>query len=500
MIRSMLAAGILLIALPAFAQEDLRAPILQGLDTVQVKQITLRPSLLRAGLPGAVAIKDVTRLRGGCPPVMSTHTDSDWGPGEYILQAGFAQGETAAASYQMTADQFPMKLDSVEMMFATSNAVVQTTTEWSVLIYSGTPASGTLVAEWSSDDVLLPHLVMPPGSTGMILLFTVDPDDPDQIYIDDNGSHTYSVGFRVDAHNQPGTPCISAPDPNYNAFPCTDISGLDSPSGNWINMVTGLFCVCGEGWSTFQSLPSICRPSGDWVLRSSATPQDCVPAAGACCRSGGTCTDDMTQEDCTMIGGEYQGDDTTCDTVSCPQPVGACCIEATGECVDLEQDLCLIGGGVHHAGESCDTYICFPEGACCLPDGNCVDGVSPEICDAGDGDFQGDGTTCGSTECPQPLGACCLDNSNCIDVEESICQAFAGSWMGPESNCLDLGVCDEDPCAPDVNGDGNVDVNDLLAVIADWGSSGSEGTDINGDGVVDVNDLLLIISSWGACP
>ena len=29
-------------------------------------------------------------------------------------------------------------------------------------------------------------------------------------------------------------------------------------------------------------------------------------------------------------------------------------------------------------GESCDDYICFPEGACCLPTGDCAGIVSPQ--------------------------------------------------------------------------------------------------------------------------
>ncbi|MDG2292357.1 MAG: hypothetical protein P8L37_06835, partial [Phycisphaerales bacterium] len=229
----------------AAAQEGLRAPITASLDSIHVQRIILRPSLLRAQLPGGAEVEQVgTLIRGACPSEMYAHTDSDWGPGEYVLQAGFAQGESAAASYQVAADKFPLKLDSVEMMFATSNAVVQTTTEWTVRIYSGTPDSGSLVSQWSSDGELLPHLVMPPGTTGTIVLFTVDPDDPEQIYIDDNGSHTYTVGYRIDAHNQPGSPCLSSPDPNYNAFPCTDTSGLDESAQNWIDMVTGTFCVC----------------------------------------------------------------------------------------------------------------------------------------------------------------------------------------------------------------------------------------------------------------
>jgi hypothetical protein len=39
----------------------------------------------------------------------------------------------------------------------------------------------------------------------------------------------------------------------------------------------------------------------------------------------------------------------------------------------------------------------------------------------------------------------------------------------------------------------------LLAVIDQWGSNDSPA-DINGDGIVNVADLLLIIDGWGDCP
>jgi hypothetical protein len=48
----------------------------------------------------------------------------------------------------------------------------------------------------------------------------------------------------------------------------------------------------------------------------------------------------------------------------------------------------------------------------------------------------------------------------------------------------------------DVNGDGVVDVLDLLLVLGAWGAtSGPE--DINGDGIVNVLDLLEVLSNWG---
>jgi hypothetical protein len=51
---------------------------------------------------------------------------------------------------------------------------------------------------------------------------------------------------------------------------------------------------------------------------------------------------------------------------------------------------------------------------------------------------------------------------------------------------------------PDINGDGNVNVSDLLAIIGQWGLANSPA-DVNDDGIVDVSDLLIVIDNWGAC-
>ena len=53
------------------------------------------------------------------------------------------------------------------------------------------------------------------------------------------------------------------------------------------------------------------------------------------------------------------------------------------------------------------------------------------------------------------------------------------------------------PCAGDIDGDGAVDVTDILITIGNWGGSGDG--DIDGNGVVDVSDLLLIVGAWGPC-
>ncbi len=46
--------------------------------------------------------------------------------------------------------------------------------------------------------------------------------------------------------------------------------------------------------------------------------------------------------------------------------------------------------------------------------------------------------------------------------------------------------------------DGEVDVLDFLALLADWGMIGS-ACDFNGNGV-DVVDFLKLLSAWGPCP
>ena len=55
------------------------------------------------------------------------------------------------------------------------------------------------------------------------------------------------------------------------------------------------------------------------------------------------------------------------------------------------------------------------------------------------------------------------------------------------------------PCPGDVDTDQSVGVNDLLAVISDWGQTG-DGTDFDDDGTVGVDDLLVVIGNWGPCP
>ena len=55
------------------------------------------------------------------------------------------------------------------------------------------------------------------------------------------------------------------------------------------------------------------------------------------------------------------------------------------------------------------------------------------------------------------------------------------------------------PCIGNVNDDFEINISDLLTVIAFWGSD-DPIADVNNDGTIDVADLLLVISNWGPCP
>jgi hypothetical protein len=60
----------------------------------------------------------------------------------------------------------------------------------------------------------------------------------------------------------------------------------------------------------------------------------------------------------------------------------------------------------------------------------------------------------------------------------------------------------EDPpptCEGDVVPNGEVDVVDLIVLLAQWGPVPPTRADINQDGFVDVNDLLIVLENWGPC-
>lgn len=492
-------------------------------------------------------------LAGDCPPVESTlntaHDFDDPEPTVYV-QAGMGEGEMAAATYQLTPDDFPLILDEAWILFGTAGTAVTTTTHWSFLVWEGDPANGNLVTEWESDDIILPHLVIPPGNNGVYISLLGDPEDP--IVLQNNGSAKITIAFRIDQHhNQTQNPCLVAPPTGSNAFPTTDTNGLQFGNANWLFGVNcgPLGCPANGGWGTFSSMFSWCTPSGDWIMRAIWHSTPCSSLAGACCLTDGSC-DTIEEADCLGQGGDYQGDGVACFQVTCPDPVGACCVDssctpgipendclggggtwlgpktdctgdpcapgvgaccipATGGCLDLDGATCDTAGGLFQGeGTACASIVCFPLGACCLLDGSCLDdggaGMSPEDCAAAGGTFQGDGTDCGSTNCPLPEGACCLTNGNCLVFNEADCATAGGAWAGMQTDCEDADLngtadaCEAD-CPTDLDDDGETGFSDLLIVLSSWGPCVDCPADLDDSGDVGFSDLLAVLSNWGPC-
>lgn len=139
-------------------------------------------------------------------------------------------------------------------------------------------------------------------------------------------------------------------------------------------------------------------------------------------------------------------------------PVGACCIQAAGACLELREAQCISGGG----------------------------------------DYQGDATACVSTDCQLSIGACCIEAAQtCVVVSSSNCNVGGGVYQGNDTTCADAN-CFPPDCASDVNGDGTTDVSDILTLVGAWGTNNADA-DVNTDGTVNVADLLILIDGWGPC-
>jgi parallel beta-helix repeat protein len=146
---------------------------------------------------------------------------------------------------------------------------------------------------------------------------------------------------------------------------------------------------------------------------------------GACCLNS-TCIT-ATESDCTAAGGTYAGDDVVCADAGCATPpvMGACCVSSG--CHNLTETACTGMGG---------TWL-------------------------------GEGGSCDDCLAAEPTGACCV-SSGCVATIKDDCTALGGTWLGIGDSC--------DDCPASCMGD------------------------TDGNGVVNIEDLLNMIGSWGACP
>jgi hypothetical protein len=187
-------------------------------------------------------------------------------------------------------------------------------------------------------------------------------------------------------------------------------------------------------------------------------PNECFEPEGACCLFDGSCAD-VTDSECSALGGEYTGDYSFCESTFC-DVTGACCIPLPGEpdqCLpqtrtDCEgtEDAVYKGDGSHcqAAGfpvNPCDETI----GACCYYDGFCeqVTRFECEVDLTGTytpGIWQGAGVSCAAAQC-QPQAACCTGTTSCVDYD--IDDFHVCTNGNPEWQWYPGRPCQYDPCS-----------------------------------------------------
>ena len=116
-------------------------------------------------------------------------------------------------------------------------------------------------------------------------------------------------------------------------------------------------------------------------------------------------------------------------------------------------------------------------------------------------------TSCGT--CEVDCGGTCLADADLDGIcdacecagcqDETACNYDATATDPGECFYADPGFnCDGTPlCTEDLNGNGAVEVGDVLLVLAEFGCEADCTTDLTGDGFVAVDDVLILLSAFG---
>jgi len=281
----------------------------------------------------------------------------------------------------------------------------------------------------------------------------------------------------------------------------------------------------------------------------------CDPIVGACCTgSEGEC-EELSISLCVSSGGSYMGTGTECSAGWCNVDMEyACCLEescsemtetdcelaegfwagfgtfcATGGCNPLDNDFCETAmpvstgvwnfsnygaysddiiydnedcraeylGGVH--SDVWFSYVACDNGQLLVSTCGIINFDSDIIVYQGTCDnmvqveCNGDAKGCGGFTSEVTLDVF-MDETYLIRVGGFSADNYGnGQILIGGQNCIP-----DVPCVGDVDGNGSIDVSDLLAVVDHWGETSIQ-YDIDESGVVDIADVMLIISNWGNC-
>jgi len=169
------------------------------------------------------------------------------------------------------------------------------------------------------------------------------------------GADSYNISTYIPAGN-PIDPCDL---PLADCPEDVDSNGIVAV-GDLLSII-GDFGDCGDG--TYRPAGDVdgdcCVSVSDLLAVVGAWGNDCTPI-GACCLPEGGCAV-ISESHCATESGTYAGDNTTCESVNCPEP-GACCF--IDDCIDALPDNCQsLGGDYQGAGSDCGPTSCPVAGA-----------------------------------------------------------------------------------------------------------------------------------------
>jgi hypothetical protein len=131
-----------------------------------------------------------------------------------------------------------------------------------------------------------------------------------------------------------------------------------------------------------------------------------------------------------------------------------------------------------------------------IDDGSCI---LPGLLYAdADGDGYGNANVT-ATGCDGTLIGYVSNETDCDDSRNDVYPGAPGTQDGVDNDCSggDLSSDEVSQCPEDIDGDGLVNVNDVLLLLGEFGCTAGCTFDVNGIPGVDVADFLLLLGAYG---